>query len=76
LGRVDTPEDIAGIALFPSSNLPAYVTNGIYLSVVDYVNSYTVLPSVVRDAQALSWGNRSPNSLERVNLHVITDHFS
>jgi hypothetical protein len=68
-------EDIAGIALFLASELSAYVTAGLYLSVVDYVNCYAVLPLAVRDTGAVNQENRSANSLELVTLQVIMAHF-
>jgi len=75
LGRVDMPEDTAGIALFLAFELSAYVTTGPYLSVVDYVNCHTALPLVVRDAVGINKENRSANSLELVTLQVIMAHF-
>jgi hypothetical protein len=45
------------------------------LSVVDYPSCHTVLPLVVRDAEAVDYENRSANSLELVTLRVITAHF-
>ena len=46
-----------------------------YLSVVDYPSCHTVLPLVVRDAEAVDYENRSANSLELVTLQVIMAHF-
>ena len=76
MGRVGTPEDIARIALFLTSDLSAYVTAGLYLSVVDYPSCHTVPPLVVRDAEAVDYENRSANSLELVALQVVMAHFS
>jgi hypothetical protein len=76
LGRVGTPKDIAGIALFLASELLAYVTAGPYLSVVDYPSRHTVLLLVVRNAGGINKENRSANSLELVTLQVIMAHFS
>ena len=47
-----------------------------YLSVVDYPSCHTVLPLVVRDAEAVDYENRSANSPELVTLQVIMAHFS
>jgi len=47
-----------------------------YVSVADYPSRHTVLPLVVRDAEAVDYENRSANSLELVTLQVIMAHFS
>jgi hypothetical protein len=47
-----------------------------YLSVVDWPSRHTVLPLVVRDAEAVDYENRLANSLELVTLQVIMAHSS